>query len=454
VRRIAFLCGLCLLMIGAGASGAPLRSPSSTKSPLNSSRGLDPAGSATGKRTHRPRVAPVILLGHQAIEPTVDSNLAGTVEGFAFRARRAGTAASISVYLDARDRATTLFAGLYSSRYGHPQRLLTSGLLRSPRPGAWNSVAVGSARLRSKTTYWLAVLGKGGAIYFRDRNGRACADQRSSRLKLSALPLRWPAGPMSRGCMISAYVKGAAPTGSAAPGSGGGTKVFGINGPAGTSGTSNGTGAATPAPTAPAPPSSDPPLPPVATAAPTISGNPVVGQTLSTSPGSWIDDPTSYAYQWEDCDILGVVCTNLAGATSSSYLPATTDVGHAIRVVVAAINASGSGSATSAQTRTVTLPPAPSNNTAPVISGQAVQGQTLSTTNGSWTNGPTSYAYQWQDCDAQGQSCASIGGATLGAYTLVSADVGDTVRSVVTACNSGGCSAPAVSAVVGVVRRL
>jgi hypothetical protein len=36
-----------------------------------------------------------------------------------------------------------LLAGLYSSRHGRARTLLTSGLRRSPRAGAWNSVAVG-----------------------------------------------------------------------------------------------------------------------------------------------------------------------------------------------------------------------------------------------------------------------------------------------------------------------
>ena len=135
------------------------------------------------KRKRGSHGAQVILLGDRAVESTVDDNFVGTVEGFAFRARRSGTAASISVYLDTRNRATTVFAGLYSSRHGHPQSLLTSGLLRYPKAGAWNSVAVGSARLRSGTTYWLAVLGKGGAIYFRDRNRRLCTGERSSKRK-------------------------------------------------------------------------------------------------------------------------------------------------------------------------------------------------------------------------------------------------------------------------------
>ena len=84
-------------------------------------------------------------------------------------------------------------------------------------------------------------------------------------------------------------------------------------------------------------------------------------------------------------------------------------------------------------------PPSPPANTAlPVISGTAQQGQKLSTSNGSWTNSPTAFAYQWLDCDASGASCASISGATTSSYTLVSGDVGHTIRVAVTASNAGG----------------
>jgi hypothetical protein len=84
---------------------------------------------------------------------------------------------------------------------------------------------------------------------------------------------------------------------------------------------------------------------------------------------------------------------------------------------------------------------APANANAPAITGQAVEGQQLSTTNGSWTGSPTSYAYQWQDCNSSGASCADISGATGSTYTLASSDVGDTIRSVVTATNAGGSGA-------------
>ena len=136
----------------------------------------------------------------------------------------------------------------------------------------------------------------------------------------------------------------------------------------------------------------------MATGTPAISGSPIVGQTLTTSNGSWIDSPTSYAYQWEDCYTLGVVCTAIGGATASGYVLAATDAGYTIRAVVTATNQGGSSSATSAQTAAVTMPPVPSATALPAISGQPVKGQTLTTTNGTWANSPTSYAYQWQDC--------------------------------------------------------
>ena len=259
MRRIATFCGVCLAMSAAAASGAQLRSSSSADSALNETSAASlvagrqrqnpdvphaisrkgPTAQGTVKRIHRSHAAQVLLVGRDAIEPTVGHNLAGTVEAFAFRARRSGTAASINVYLNTHDRATTLFAGLYSSRQGHPESLLTSGLLRSPKTGRWNSVPVGPASLRAGATYWLAVLGKGGAFYFRDRDGGSCTGEGSFMSKVRSLPRTWPAGPRLHACLISAYVKGAARS----------TKVFGINAPPGTTSNAAGSTTATSAPT-------------------------------------------------------------------------------------------------------------------------------------------------------------------------------------------------------------
>jgi hypothetical protein len=176
-------------------------------------------------------------------------------------------------------------------------------------------------------------------------------------------------------------------------------------------------------------------LPPLNTSPPTISGTPVQGDTLTASPGSWADSPTSYSYQWQDCDSL--LCSNISGATGSAYTLQSSDVGKTIDVVVTASNSAGSTPGVSGQTGTVQRPPAPVNTAPPMISGSTVQGDTLSASAGSWSNNPSSYGYQWQDCSSS-TSCSSISGATSSTYTLQSSDVGKTLDVVVTATNAGG----------------
>lgn len=87
----------------------------------------------------------------------------------------------------------------------------------------------------------------------------------------------------------------------------------------------------------------------VNTVAPAISGTAQEGQTLTASPGTWTNSPISYAYQW----LRGG--SAISGATGSTYVPVTADVGSTITVQVIATNAGGaSDPAVSAATATVT----------------------------------------------------------------------------------------------------
>jgi hypothetical protein len=77
----------------------------------------------------------------------------------------------------------------------------------------------------------------------------------------------------------------------------------------------------------------------------------------------------------------------------------------------------------------------PVNTVAPVVSGTAAAGQTLTTTDGTWTGAPApTFTYQWQ------RGVTNIGGATSSTYVLQFADVGNTVRCVVTATNPLGAA--------------
>ena len=193
-----------------------------------------------------------------------------------------------------------------------------------------------------------------------------------------------------------------------------------------------------------------PPVP-VNLEAPTISGTAQQGQTLSEAHGSWTNSPSSYALQWLRCDAEGGACAAIAGATSSNYVPTAEDVGHKIRVKETASNAGGPGSPATSTPTAAVVPPVPVNTKAPAISGASQEGQALTETHGTWTNGPTSYAYQWLRCDAEGGACTPISGASAQKYVLASSDVGHTIRMEETATNAGGPSSPAKSAATGVV---
>src|ERR1700749_1273441 len=92
----------------------------------------------------------------------------------------------------------------------------------------------------------------------------------------------------------------------------------------------------------------------------------------------------------------------------------------------------------------------PTNTASPTISGTAQEGATLTASQGTWTESPTSFAYAWSRCDANGDNCAAVAGATASSYTVQSADVSGTVRVTVTAKNADG-SGQATSAPTAVV---
>jgi len=128
-----------------------------------------------------------------------------------------------------------------------------------------------------------------------------------------------------------------------------------------------------------------------------------------------------------------------------TYLLVAADVGATITVTETATNAGGSTAATSAATAAVAAAPvaAPVFSAAPVITGTATEGQTLTTTTGTASNSPT-YALQWK------RGGVAISGATATTYLLVAADVGTTITVTSTATNAGG-SASSTSAATAVV---
>jgi GH25 family lysozyme M1 (1,4-beta-N-acetylmuramidase) len=191
-------------------------------------------------------------------------------------------------------------------------------------------------------------------------------------------------------------------------------------------------------------------IPPYASGAPapsippTIVGTVKTGVILTAVPGSWSGGkPVSFTYQWQRCDAAGGSCTPITGAIGDTYKPGADDLGHALIVTVTAQSTSGGAATASAPTiavgsagsGSVTRPVA---TTAPSVAGSTIVGQQLSSSVGTWTGSPTSFAYQWRRCDATGVTCAAITGATQSTYTLTPGDIGTTVSLVVTATGAGG----------------
>jgi hypothetical protein len=97
-----------------------------------------------------------------------------------------------------------------------------------------------------------------------------------------------------------------------------------------------------------------PTIPPFNIAPPSISGAPVVGQTLIGDDGSWSGDSVGFARQWRRCDAAGANCADIAGATAQTYAVAPADVGSTLLLRVTGSNSAGTVSADSAPTAAVT----------------------------------------------------------------------------------------------------
>jgi hypothetical protein len=161
---------------------------------------------------------------------------------------------------------------------------------------------------------------------------------------------------------------------------------------------------------------------PINTVAPTITGNAIEGSVLSCSTGTWTGNPPiTYTYLWTGAG---------TPKNTSSYTTVAGDLHNDITCTITATNSYGNNSQVSNSYGPITAGgSAPVNTAAPVASGSTIEGSVLSTTNGTWSNTPTSYQYAW---DGAG---SPVNEST---YTTVAGDVGNDILCVVTATNTFG----------------
>jgi outer membrane protein assembly factor BamB len=190
---------------------------------------------------------------------------------------------------------------------------------------------------------------------------------------------------------------------------------------------------------------------PVNVTPPAITGTAQTGQTLTVGQGKWTGIPNSFKYQWYSCDAALAACNAISGATQSSYLVSSGDVGRRLVAGVVAHNSTGNSTEKRSNATDAVLPATPALEVGPSISGPAQVGGLLTADPGLWSNSPSSYRYQWKECSSALTDCASLPGATSASYAPADSDVGKRLVVQIVAVNAGGDSIPADSGATAAV---
>jgi hypothetical protein len=180
---------------------------------------------------------------------------------------------------------------------------------------------------------------------------------------------------------------------------------------------------------------------------PAVSGTAELGQTLSTTDGTWVGVPTiTFAYQWRRDGI------DISGANSSTYALVTIDYDTDIDCVVTASNSLGNVDAESNTVENIAgITPVISG--VPTISGVIELGEVVTATLASVSGDPAPVnSLQWQVSNDGISGWSDISGETSTTYTIVSSDENKYLRVVQTSTNGQGtdtASSTSTSVVLG-----
>ena len=181
-----------------------------------------------------------------------------------------------------------------------------------------------------------------------------------------------------------------------------------------------------------------------------ISGSKVYGAILTANVSGQPSGTTGTTYQWQRADSASGSYSNIANATSKTYVAAAGDMGKYLRVLVNTANtyynvsqgvSAGYGAIGKASHS------APSVS----VSGDKSVGSTLTANVSGQPSGTTSTTYQWQRASSASGSYSNISGATGKTYKTVDADANKYVRVLVNTANTYYNVSQGVSAGYGTI---
>ena len=187
---------------------------------------------------------------------------------------------------------------------------------------------------------------------------------------------------------------------------------------------------------------------------PSLAGAPVLGSTLVGAPGAWSGSPDFASINIYRCT-RARLRRRRASRVDGHRLPGDVRVHEAARA--RRLLPAGRGGARAGgrlvdergeRRRRPRAPPHPPAATAaPTLSPWPQDGVDATSTAGAWSNGGApgepAIALRWQRCDAAGNGCADVPGATAATYRPGPADVGRRLRVIATASNGGGSTVAA-----------
>lgn len=122
---------------------------------------------------------------------------------------------------------------------------------------------------------------------------------------------------------------------------------------------------------------------------PEVLGTPQVAERLKVDPGTWTMPGAKYAYQWF---VAGEV---VEGATGSTYRPTADQVGHTVAVKVTASKSGFQSSSSTSKKSALIAAGDVDVVSAPVLSGIAKVGGTISSAPPKFSPAPETLAYRW-----------------------------------------------------------